>query len=103
MTALEQTAFTLILHSGDARSACMEAIQYAKQQDFVKAEQLLEQATEEIGKAHEAQTGLIQKESQGNRSDITLLLIHAQDHLMNSITVKDLAREFVELYKRLNE
>ena len=28
-------------------------------------------------------------------------MIHAQDHLMNSITVKDLATEFVDLYEKM--
>jgi PTS system cellobiose-specific IIA component len=28
-------------------------------------------------------------------------MIHAQDHLMNAITVKDLSTEFVELYEAI--
>lgn len=31
---------------------------------------------------------------------MTLLMVHAQDHLMSAITVRDLAREIVELYRR---
>ena len=27
-------------------------------------------------------------------------MVHAQDHLMGAITVRDLAREIVELYRR---
>jgi len=33
---------------------------------------------------------------------MSLLMIHAQDHLMNAMTVKDLAAEMVELYYRIN-
>ncbi len=29
-------------------------------------------------------------------------MVHAQDHLMNAITVKELASEFVELYKKMS-
>ncbi|MFS8514414.1 MAG: PTS lactose/cellobiose transporter subunit IIA, partial [Planifilum fulgidum] len=28
--------------------------------------------------------------------------VHAQDHLMNAITVKDLAVELIDLYKRIS-
>jgi PTS system cellobiose-specific IIA component len=36
----------------------------------------------------------------GEKVDIPLLLIHAQDHLMTSMTTKDLAIEIVELHKK---
>ncbi|MNJ80672.1 Lichenan-specific phosphotransferase enzyme IIA component [compost metagenome] len=45
------------------------------------------------------QTRLIQEEAGGTKQEITLLMIHAQDHLMNAMTVKDMAKEFVELYE----
>ncbi|OQP15659.1 PTS cellobiose IIA subunit [Geobacillus zalihae] len=32
---------------------------------------------------------------------VTILVVHAQDHFMTAITVKDLAAEFVELYEAL--
>jgi cellobiose PTS system EIIA component len=28
-------------------------------------------------------------------------MVHAQDHLMNAITVIDMAREFVDLYEKI--
>ncbi|MBO0577500.1 PTS lactose/cellobiose transporter subunit IIA, partial [Clostridium botulinum] len=36
-----------------------------------------------------------------NKAEISLLLIHAQDHLMTTMTLKDLAIELVEVYMRL--
>lgn len=33
--------------------------------------------------------------------EFSLLLVHAQDHLMTTLTVKDLAIEIIELYSRL--
>jgi PTS system cellobiose-specific IIA component len=32
---------------------------------------------------------------------VTLLAVHSQDHLMTSITFNDMAKEVVDLYKRL--
>lgn len=79
----------------------MEAIKDAKSKDWCTAQQKIKQAEVEIGKAHKIQTTLIQQEAGGERQIVTLLLVHAQDHLMNAITVKDLAVEFIDLYKRI--
>ncbi|MNN68231.1 Lichenan-specific phosphotransferase enzyme IIA component [compost metagenome] len=89
----------LIAMSGAARSKAMEAIMLSKQKDFKGAAELLETASKELKDAHKVQTRLIQEEAGGTKQEITLLMIHAQDHLMNAMTVKDMAREFVELYE----
>ncbi|MDX7989752.1 PTS lactose/cellobiose transporter subunit IIA, partial [Xenorhabdus sp. 12] len=56
-----------------------------------------------INEAHHFQTELIQSEARGEKTEISVLLIHAQDHLMNAITVKELAEEFITLHKRVEE
>ncbi|SHK07168.1 PTS lactose/cellobiose transporter subunit IIA [Paramaledivibacter caminithermalis] len=97
----EMNIFTIITYSGDARSSSMEAITYAKQGDFEKAKECIEEAIEKLELAHKEQTKLIQAEAQGEKHNISLLLIHAQDHLMNAMTVKDLANEFIDIYKTI--
>ncbi|GAA0591878.1 PTS lactose/cellobiose transporter subunit IIA [Virgibacillus siamensis] len=98
---MEHVIMGIIMHSGDAKSNAMEAIQHAKANEMKKAEQLLEQAEKELLEAHGEQTGLIQKEARGEKTELSLLLVHAQDHLMTATTFKDLAKEFIELYGRL--
>ncbi|STY42998.1 Lactose-specific phosphotransferase enzyme IIA component [Listeria grayi] len=56
-------------------------------------------ADDALLEAHHSQTALIQGEARGDRTEVSLLLVHAQDHLMNAITFKDLAKEIVELYR----
>ncbi|TDQ37690.1 PTS system cellobiose-specific IIA component [Aureibacillus halotolerans] len=99
---LIEKIMTLIANSGDARSKAMEAIKVSKENDFENANSLLEVASTELINAHRVQTQLIQEEAAGNKQDITLLMIHAQDHLMNSMTVKELAVELVSLHKRIH-
>lgn len=99
---LEMTIFTIITHSGDARSSSMEAITHAKEGEFEQAQRCIEEAENKLSMAHKEQTKLIQAEAQGEKHDISLLLIHAQDHLMNAMTIKDMANEFVELYISIN-
>lgn len=99
MGELDSVAFELILYAGNGRSYAMEAIQEAKKGNFDEAEEMLKKATEELGKAHGFQTKLIQQEADGKSNPVNILLIHAQDHLMTAMTVRDLATEIVELHK----
>ncbi|SDQ17055.1 PTS lactose/cellobiose transporter subunit IIA [Virgibacillus salinus] len=96
---ITETAFQIILYAGNGKSSAMEAIQEAKEGNFVKADQLMENAGEELNKAHEYQTKLLQNEANGDESPLNLMLIHSQDHLMTSMTVRDLAVELVEIYR----
>ncbi|MFB4167361.1 PTS lactose/cellobiose transporter subunit IIA [Virgibacillus sp. JSM 102003] len=96
---ITETAFQIILYAGNGKSNAMEAIQEAKEGNFVRADQLMEDAGEELNKAHEFQTKLLQNEANGDESPLNLMLIHSQDHLMTSMTVRDLAVELVEIYR----
>lgn len=96
-----EVVFQIILHGGNARSSAMEAITHAKSGDIAQAREALQKSAEELNQAHQIQTSLIQKEAAGEKTEITLLLIHAQDHLMNAITIKDLAAEFVDMYESI--
>ena len=100
---LELIIMNLINHSGEARSYCMEAISYAKAGEVEKAKESIEEANNKLSEAHKSQTMLIQEEARGGETKISLLLIHAQDHLMNAITVRDMANEFVELYELIGD
>ncbi|MFY4775177.1 PTS lactose/cellobiose transporter subunit IIA [Metabacillus sp. RGM 3146] len=101
MDNLESTIFQIILHGGNGKSSAMEAIMAAKQGNYTAAREKLKEAGEALNQAHTIQNSLIQGEVRGERTEVSLLLVHAQDHLMNAITLKDLATEFVELYELL--
>lgn len=89
----------LIANSGEARSKAMEAIQKAKKKEIEQAYSLLDEAKLASKAAHKIQTKLLQEEAGGNKPEVSMLLIHAQDHLMNGLTVLALAEEFVEMYE----
>ncbi|WP_110954636.1 PTS lactose/cellobiose transporter subunit IIA [Anaerosinus massiliensis] len=96
----EQIVFTMILHAGDARSHALEALRCARKGEFSKAEDLMGKAKAELIEAHHIQTELLQAESRGEKQEVNLLLIHAQDHLMTAILAKDLIEEMILLYKK---
>lgn len=100
---LLETIMGLIMHSGDAKSDALEAISAAKTGDFETAEDKIAAAGEAIEEARKIQSNLLTHEASGDKVDISLLLTHGQDHLMNAITFKDLAIEVIEVYKRLEK
>lgn len=99
----EEIVLQIIVNGGNARSYAMEAIQLAKGEKIAEAREALIKSCEALGEAHKVQTKLIQEEAAGNSKEVKLLMVHAQDHLMNAITIKDMAQEFVDMYERFFE
>jgi PTS system cellobiose-specific IIA component len=100
---MEEIIMNLIVHSGEVRSYSMEAIQFAKKGDMAIAKELIEKAEKELSQAHNVQTSLIQKEASGEKIEISLLMVHAQDHLMTSMTLKSLAIEIIDIHEELHK
>ncbi|WP_143798920.1 PTS lactose/cellobiose transporter subunit IIA, partial [Oenococcus oeni] len=63
----------------------------------------LTEADRFLAQAHNAQTDMLTKEANGEHAQMSLLMVHAQDHVMTAITFRDLAGEIVELYKRIED
>lgn len=99
----DELVMNLVVEGGNARSLAMEAIQAAKSGDIARAEELLKECDEALVEAHHSQTNLIQAEIQGEHIQVMLLMVHAQDHLMDAMVVKDMAREIVDLYKKVSQ
>ncbi len=91
----------LIVHGGNAKNYAMEAIQSAKEQQFEDAEKNINLAKNSLVEAHHTQTGLLTAEASGENTEISLLMVHSQDHLMTSIAFTDLAEELVAIYKKI--
>jgi PTS system cellobiose-specific IIA component len=92
----------LIMYGGNAKSDAMEAIAAAKKGDFELADQKIADAEASLVEAHHSQTGMLTQEAQGDHVEVTLLTVHSQDHLMTAIAFTDLAKEIIELYRRID-
>ncbi|MBF0777037.1 PTS lactose/cellobiose transporter subunit IIA [Streptococcus azizii] len=93
----------LIMHGGDAKGNAVEAIRAAKTGNFEGAEAFLEKAHQALKIAHQSQTALLAEEAAGHSIEVSLLMVHGQDHLMNAITFLDMAKETLDLYRRIEE
>jgi len=96
-----ETAMALIAGAGDSKSYSMEAIMMAKEGKFSEARELLEKAKEAMVETHDVQVQLIRGEMMGEKSELTLLMVHAQDHLTSAMLMRDMASEFIDIYEKL--
>lgn len=101
---MTEVVFGIICSAGEGRSLAMEAMSLARDENnFDLAKETLVKAKETLNEAHHYQTDLIQREAGGEKFDINVLLIHSQDHLMNAMTVIQLAEEIIALHEKLNK
>lgn len=99
LTGSEAISFGLIAAAGQARSLAFEALKAAREHDFVRADELLEQSRTAGLEAHEQQTKLLVKEANGDHTPVDVMLVHAQDHLMTAMLAQELIEELVYLHK----
>lgn len=95
----ESVILELLVNGGEGKSKAMEAIAMARKGNFDEAEALLKKSNECIKKAHEIHMSCLRQESESKVFELSILMIHAQDHLTSAITVRDLAEEFILMYK----
>ena len=98
---LLEPIMSIIMNAGNAKSTGFEALNAAKEGNFEEAEAKIKEAREALVDSHRGQTALLTKEASGEQFDVSLLLIHSQDHLMNAITFLDLPPALIELYQPL--
>ena len=100
---MEVIVFELISRGGTAKGMAYEALSLAENGDYEGAENLLKQADEELLAVHNIQTQLIQSEAAGEKNDVSILFVHAQDHLMTAIEAKNLIECMIKMYKRMDK
>lgn len=79
---LSIVAMQVILNAGDARNFMDKAIDALGDADYGAVDARLRDADESILKAHNAQTGMIQRQAAGEKFEYSLIFVHAQDTLM---------------------
>lgn len=100
MVALEEAVMEIIVNAGQSRSLCFEALRSAREGNIDEAKLLLQEADGYARQAHQMQTKLIEQDAGEGRQPMTLIMVHAQDHLMTSLLARELSEEIVQLYQR---
>ena len=99
---LQVAAFEIILHIGTARTEVHEAFALMREGKYAESEEKLEVANTELVEAHHAQTKLLQDYASGVEIKIEIIMVHAQDHLMTTLTLLEVAKEMLELHKKID-
>lgn len=94
-----ESAMQIILHAGDARIACMQALNAIASSDFELAQMKLKDAQKDITNAHRIQTDAIQDETRGEEGEYSLLFTHAQDTLMTIYSEINIAKQMIKIFK----
>ena len=87
MDNLELICFQMISNAGMAKSTFVEAMQEAEAGNFDAAQAKIEEGKNFLVTGHGVHAGLIQKEAAGEKTDLTLLLMHAEDQLLSCETL----------------
>ena len=87
---LEKTLFQIIASSGESKNKLFEAIDAFQNGDYEKKDKLLKESEELVFDANKLLYKLVQREAQGEKIPLSILLIHSLDILMSSITAREI-------------
>lgn len=99
MEEMELICFKIISAVGEAKSDYISALNYAKKGDWEKSDESMKHGDACYARGHEQHAALIASEAGGDRTEISLLLMHSEDQLMAAETIKLIAAELIELYR----
>lgn len=103
MNELELAAFQLITNAGEARSCLFQALKASREERFEEADNLVKDSEKSLALAHESHSGLIMQEASGDAVNVTLLLMHAEDQLMTTETLKEITKEMILTHKKYSK
>ena len=103
MDKMEEICFGIISNVGMAKSLAIESLRDVRTNKYDEALEKIQEAENFLLEGHSFHTKLLQEEAAGNKLDFSLILMHAEDQLMSAETIKDLAKEMIELYKSLKQ
>ena len=101
-----EIAFGLIAKAGEAKGYVFEALNAAKEGKFEDVEGLIAKADTLLTEAHQIQFKLLSEESSGvSEIEVNFIMVHAQDHLMSTLVIRDLTLELIkrDAKERTNE
>lgn len=103
MKELELVSFQIISNVGAAKSNYIEAMRMAEKGAYDQALEKIKEGDESFLKGHEAHTSLIQKEASGEKVIPNMLLMHAEDQLISTETIKIMCQEIIRLNRKLDD
>ncbi len=103
MENMELTCFQIISNAGMAKSSYIAAIRDAQKGNFEEAEKKMKEGSDSLINGHGVHAGLIQNEASGTPTELSLLLIHAEDQMMSAELTELMAETLIAQQKQIQE
>lgn len=103
MLSIEEICFQIICSAGEARSLYVEAARAAKRGKLEEAEERLKAGKDLLVNSHKIHFDLIAEEAGGNKTEVCLLLVHAEDLMMSAETLGIVAELAIDERRLLAE
>ena len=97
---LTNAGLRVVAFSGNARSNFLEALNLAKKGKLEEVDQYIGLGIENLEMAGRAQQDFLQKEAEVGSEGLDFLTIHAQDHYMTTLLLRDLIDNLIDIYKK---
>lgn len=95
--------FGLIALSGDAKASYHHAMLLMQEGKADEAAEAVKVGDATLKEAHAIQTKFVTLEAQGKTATVGVLMVHAQDHLMNTILVKEMLGYMMNMQNEINQ
>lgn len=99
----EDEIMQIITCSAKAKKYTFQALDYIKKKQYAKASSAVKAARKALLPAHQLQARIIEVQlNENSRTNIetNLLMVHAQDHLMSTITTLDLVEHMIGIFEK---
>lgn len=95
----ELIAFQMIAAAGTAKGCYLEALSLAKEGRFQEAEEKLKEGEDCFVEGHNAHAGILQRMAGGEQIVMDVLMVHAEDQMMSTETIRIMVDEMIALYR----
>lgn len=97
---LADISMKIISYAGMAKSDYILALNAVKKGEFDDFEENIKYGDENYKIAHNFHGDILKKETETLEPQVSLLLMHAEDQLLNAETIRFLVMELVDLYRK---
>lgn len=101
MEGMEMICFNIISSVGMAKSSYVEAMRAAAQGDYALSEEKMKEGDTYYSKGHDAHLDLVSQEMNGNKVEVSIILMHAEDQMMAAEVVRVMAEENIKMSKKI--
>lgn len=98
-----EKSMEIIANGGEGKSYAMTSIQQARAGKYEEAKESLKNAKESILKSHLAHSELLFYDANHQDLQLSLLMVHAADHLTGADIIQNLAEELIYMYKEMRK